>query len=85
MDAMFAGDIVQFARQRAIHPGRQNQRSAALDAASHFEREAQFFDRQRDHGQIGARMGQIGQRARHAHIEIGHGTLEAALFQLGAD
>nr|GEU28543.1 hypothetical protein [Tanacetum cinerariifolium] len=79
------GDAHQRGGQRRIDTGRQDQRRAALDAAGHLQRKRQLVVRQRDHGQVGARLRQVGQGARHADVEIADRAGKAALFELAAD
>ena len=85
VDLVALGDGDQRRGQRWIDAGRQDQRRAALDAAGHLERKRQLVVRQRDHGQVGARLRQVGQGAGHADVEIADRAGEAALFQLRAD
>ena len=85
VDAVPAGDGMQFPGQRGLDAARQDQRGAALDAAGHLQRERQVLVGQGDHGQIGARLGQVAQGAGHAGLEEGDRSREAALFELGGD
>jgi hypothetical protein len=67
--AVAARDQVQFGAQRSRQAAGQHQRGAAADAADDLERRGDLLGRQRDQRQVGARMGQVRQRAGHVDVQ----------------
>ncbi len=67
--ALAPGDLAQLGCEFGIHPAADHQRAAAVDARGQLQASGQILRRQRQDGQIGPGLGQVGQRARGVHTQ----------------
>ena len=74
VDAVAPRDQLQFGADRRRQAAGQDQRGAAADAAGDLHRRHHLIGRQRDHGQIGPGVRQVGQRAAGADVQPGDGA-----------
>ena len=82
--AVAARGLVQLGAQRQRQAAGQDQRGAAAHAADDLECRRHVLLGQRDQCQVGTRLRQFGQRARHRDVEPGHDAGVAAVPQRAA-
>jgi len=73
--------FMQLLCNRGGHPAGNHQRGAAADATRNFQCGCDFFRGQRDDGQVGSRLRQIGQRAGGVNVDEGQAALELLRLQ----
>ena len=74
---MVASQLIEFGGQRGIDAGGNDHRGPAFDAPGDVERGGDILMRQRDDGQVGPGLGQIGQGALGLDVQEGEGSAES--------
>ena len=71
MNVIAPGDAVQFGGQRGVNAAGDHQGRTALDAPHNVQSRCYFGGRHGNDGQIGLRVGQVGQGAAVMHVQKG--------------